>query len=159
MLGSDLFEVLPFDPSHEEGALALAEDILCVEHRLQADLRGEPDLQDLARSYAPPAARFLVAVSSGEVVGTAGILKISERDCELKRLYVHPEYRRKGIASALMGNLLPFVRERGYRRLLLQVGPEMADTIHRYYRYGFEPLPENADLPRPGKFLAIHFEP
>jgi putative acetyltransferase len=157
MLGSDLFEILPFDPSHQEEAFALAEDILCVEHHLLSDLRGEADLQDIAKSYAPPDGRFLVAVASGEVVGTAGILKISERDCELKRLYVLPEHRRKGIASALMGTLLPFVRERGYGRLLLQVGPEMADTIHRYYRYGFVPLSENADLPRPGKFLAIHF--
>jgi GNAT superfamily N-acetyltransferase len=157
MLSSELFEIVPFDPSHQEGACALAEDILCVERHLQPDIAGEKDLQDIARSYAAPDGRFLVAIAGGEVVGSAGILRLSERDCELKRLYVLPDYRRKGIASSLVGTLLPFVRERGYRRMLLEIGPEMADTIHRYTRYGFVPLSENDNLPRPGSFLAIKF--
>jgi GNAT superfamily N-acetyltransferase len=151
------FRILPFESSHQAEALALAEDILCVEHRLCSDLEGERDLQDISTSYAPPGGRFLVAVASGEVVGTAGILRLSERDCELKRLYVLPEHRRKGIASALVGTLLPFVREQGYRRLVLEIGPEMADTLHRYARYGFVPLAAGDELPRPGNFLAIHF--
>jgi hypothetical protein len=41
--------------------------------------------------------------------------------------------------------------------MLLEVRPEMADTLHRYARYGFVPLGAQDDLPRPGSFLAIHF--
>ena len=157
MFESGDFRIVPFEPAHQQEALALAEDILCVEHRLQTHLEDEKDLQDIAAAYAPPGGRFLVAIVKDEIVGTAGILGLSERDCELKRLYILPEHRRQGIASALVGTLLPFVREQGYRRMLLEVGPEMADTLHRYARYGFVPLAAGDDLPRPGEFLAIRF--
>ena len=52
-----------------------------------------------------------------------------------------------------MGELLNFVRERGYKRILLELRPEMKDTVDRYSRYGF--APETEDLPRPATFMSI----
>ena len=149
------FMVQPFEPPHQAGVVALAEELLCREYRVQSDLSRDEDLQDVAGSYAPPASRFLVALSEGKVVGTGGIRRLSETDCELKRLYIDVKHRRGGIASAIVATLIPFVREQGYQRILLEIRPEMVDTIHRYSRYGFSPVPEGEDLPRPGSFLAI----
>ncbi len=155
MLNLRTFEIRPFDSSYQQAVLDVAEDILCIEYRAEPDLSREEDLRDVAGSYAPPGSRFLVAVASGEVVGTAGILRLSDRDCELRRLYVLAEHRRKGIASAFMGRLLPFVRDQGYRRILLEIRPEMEHDVRHYLRFGFVPLAEKDGLPRPGKFMAI----
>jgi putative acetyltransferase len=151
------FEIVPFDPSRQAEVRAVAEEILCREFGVKPDLSSEDDLEDVGRAYAPPDSRFLVAMRSGAVVATAGIRRISETDCELKRLYVLRGHRRQGLASGLVGNLLPFVKERGYRRILLELGPEMKDTVQGYSRYGFAPDAEN--LPRPGEFMSIRLAP
>ena len=149
------FYVVPFEPSHQEGARFVAEELLCRELAVQSDLSGDEDLEDVARTYAPPGNLFLVALVDGAVVATAGLLRISDRDGELHRLYVLAAYRRQGIASALVGRLLTFVKSRGHHRILLEIRPEMKDTLEGYWRYGF--VPESESLPRPGAFLAIRF--
>jgi len=150
-------EVVPFDSTYQDSVWSLAEEILCREYAVLEHLRDEPDLADIAATYAPPDGTFLVALEQGRVVGTGGVLHISERDCELKRLYVRAPDRRQGIASTLMGELLDFIRQRGYKRILLEVRPEMQDTVKAYARYGFAPVEGGVDLPRPGDFLAINF--
>lgn len=157
MSEADPFEILPFDASHQEGVVSLAEELLCREYGVQADLSRDPDLLDVAAAYPPPESMFLVALRSGQVVGTAGILHASGTDCELRRLYVHGEHRREGIATALVSELLGFVKERGYRRVLLELQPHMEDTVKRYGRYGFKLVEQPAGLPRPGRFMAITF--
>jgi GNAT superfamily N-acetyltransferase len=150
-------EVVPFDSTYHESVWSLAEEILCREHAVREDLRDETDLADIAAAYAPPDGIFLIALDQGRVIGTGGVLHISDTDCELKRLYVRAQNRRQGVASTLMGELLDFIRQRGYRRILLEIGPEMQDTIKAYARYGFAPVEGEEDLPRPGEFLAIRF--
>lgn len=150
------FEILPFDESHQEGVVSLAEELLCREYAVQPDLSDDPDLLDVAAAYPPPDSAFLVALQSGQVVGTAGVRRTSATDCELRRLYVHAAHRREGVASALVSELLAFVKRRGYRRVLLELQPHMQETVKRYGRYGFVPVPEGEELPRPGTFMAIN---
>lgn len=150
------FQIVPCEPLYEEDVRSLAEEILCREYGVQEDISGEDDLRDIDRSYPPPHSRFLLAVMDGQVLATGGVRRVSETDCELRRLYVRASHRRQGFASAVVGNLLRFVREQGYERILLELRPEMEDTVERYGRYGFVPVAEGEDLPRPGRFMAIH---
>ncbi len=148
-------EVIPFDASFQDAVRSLAEEILCREYGIHEDLSGQEDLADVAATYAPPDSLFLLALENGLLIATGGVLYISEIDCELRRLYVEAERRRQGVASTLMGELLDFIRTRSYKRILLEVGPEMKDTIKSYGRYGF--APDDRDLPRAGEFLSIRF--
>jgi len=147
------FEIVPFDPSCQGEVRRVARDVLCHEYGAREDLSAERDLDDVAASFAAPHSRFLVAKVLDRVVATAGLCRISDLDCELRHLYVLSPFRRRGIASALVAHLISFVRERGYKRVLLELRPEMEDTAKGYPRYGF--VPESRDLPRPGTFLAI----
>jgi len=152
------WRVVPFEPIYLDQVVGLAEELLCREYAVQEDLSSteDDDLRDIAGTYASPDGRFLLAVASGRLLATAGIRRLTDEDCELRRLYVARDSRRQGIASALVSELLPFVRERQYRRILLEVRPEMKDTVAGYSRYGFLPLGEGEDAPRAGQFLAIH---
>ena len=148
-------EVIPFEPRFQDSVLSLAGDILCREYGVLENLSGETDLADIASAYAPPDSLFLLALDNGLMIGTGGVLYLSGSDCELRRLYVEADRRREGVASTLVGELLDFIRERNYKRILLEVSPEMNDTIKGYGRYGF--APDDRDLPRPGEFLSIRF--
>ena len=148
-------EVISFDASFQDAVTSLAEDILCREYAVLEDLSGEGDITDVAAAYTAPDSLFLLALENGLLVATGGVLRISDSDCELRHLYVEADRRRQGVASTLMGELLDFIRTRSYKRILLEVRPEMKDTIKGYARYGF--APDDNDIPRLGEFLAIQF--
>jgi len=152
------FEIKPFEPIHTSEVRELAWRIARDDYgTADEDPGSDEDLQDIAGAYAPPHGRFLVALDNGVVVGTGGIRRISDTDCELMRLYVQSEHRRRGVASSLMGDLVNFVRERGYRRLLLEIRPEMEPEAPIYRRYGFRDLEPEQAPKRPGRrFMAIH---
>ena len=149
------FEIATFEPGHQDAARSLAAEILCEEYGVQSDLSQEHDLTDIAAAYAAPESRFLVGMVHGQLVATGAIRRISAEDCELGRLYVQADYRRQGIASAIVSKLVRFVRGREYRRILLEVRPEMKEDRKVYRRYGFADVEASAGTPRDGSFMAI----
>ena len=153
MPGIEAFQIRPAEAGDEDGVRELARTVLCEEYGVQEDLSADEDLRDVASSYAPPGGCFLLAEVLGEIVATAGIRRLSRADCELRRLYVRADHRRQGLATSLVARLIPFVKQQGYRRLLLEIRPEMESDSHIYPRYGFRKVTE--DLPRDGTFMAI----
>jgi len=148
----DSIMIMPFDDSLQEAVRELAVEILCGEFGLP-DLSAEDDLEQIGRSYATPGGWFQVAFLSGKVVGVAGVQRISDADCELRRLLVLASHRRQGLAAELGARALQFVRDRHYRRMLVEIRREMPEVLERYERFGLAPDTEN--LPRPGEFLSL----
>lgn len=92
----------------------------------------------------PPAARPMGFVweSDGRVVGNSSLLPVEgHRDrWVLVNMAVHPEYRRRGIARELVRASMAFVRQRGGRRLLLQVDVDSHGAQDLYTSTGFKPI-------------------
>lgn len=155
MSEQEAFRIIHFDPAYADHVLDLAEVILCGELKRDIDVTQEEDLRDPATAFAPPASRFLMLLDSERLLAMGGIRGLSSTECELRRLFVHPDHRRRGYASALVGRLLPFVRERGYARILLDLDGGMEFSTETYSRYGFVPVADLQSLPRPGRFMEI----
>lgn len=62
---------------------------------------------------------------------------------ELKRLYVHPRYRRRKLADALLEHALPILRENGIRKIELETLKKLTAAQFFYQKHGFQP-DENA---------------
>lgn len=60
------------------------------------------ELQDLHHKYSFPHGRLLAAIVDNKVVGCIAYTQLNQKQCEMKRLYVLPQYRHKGIAQALI---------------------------------------------------------
>ena len=67
----------------------------------------------------------------GKAAGCIALRKLSDSACELKRLYVRPEFRRKGIAAALVSRILSEARSIGYREIYLDTLPEL-EELHNH---------------------------
>jgi putative acetyltransferase len=104
----------------------------------------DKELAHLPGDYAPPEGRLLLAEYEGQLAGCVALHKIaaqSEDVCEMKRLYLRPQFRGKGLGRALADRIIVEARTIGYRRMRLDtVEPVMKDAVAMYRKRGFKEI-------------------
>lgn len=83
-----------------------------------------------------PGILFFIARLNGEAVGCGGIA-FDDDFAELKRMYVRPSARGRGVVQALIARLEDEARKRGYRRITLETGDVQLAAIRTYERAGY----------------------
>jgi GNAT superfamily N-acetyltransferase len=110
----------------------------------------EEELRTLPGKYAPPSGRLLLVRIDGEPAATAALRPLRPDACEAKRLYVRPDYRRRGVAGSLLKALVAEARGLGYRHLYGDTLTVMASALDLYRRLGFVEVGPYSDDPTPG---------
>ena len=115
----------------------------------------EAELSALPAPYVPPGGALLLALEDGGVVGCGGFRPMSADCCELKRMFVRPAFRGKGIGRALADALLSRARTAAYRSVRLDTFDFMREAVALYQTLGFRRIERYYDNPHPG---ALFFE-
>ena len=116
----------------------------------------DDELAGLPGDYAPPAGRLLLAEYEGQLAGCVALHKLTLSNenaniCEMKRLYLRPQFRGKGLGRALADRIIAEARQIGYQRMRLDtVGPVMKDAVAMYRKIGFREIPPYRTNPMPG---------
>jgi putative acetyltransferase len=111
----------------------------------------DQELAGLPGDYAPPQGRLLLAESEGQLAGCVALHGIEPGICEMKRLYLRPEFRGKGRGRALAERIIAEARQIGYRRMRLDtVEPVMKDAVAMYHRLGFKEIASYCANPMAG---------
>jgi GNAT superfamily N-acetyltransferase len=91
---------------------------------------------------APPDGRFLVAYLHGEPVGCAGMKRLDDETAEVKRVFVAPAARGRGVGRLLMVGMEHEARESGYRRLRLDTGDRQPESLGLFRSLGYREIPD-----------------
>ncbi len=114
----------------------------------------EAELQSLPGQYEAPSGLLLLALVDGQVAGCVGFRALPDVDyanaCEMKRLYVRPEFRRFGIGRILAQRLIDAAVQAGYSAMLLDTLDDMEAARGLYESLGFEAVPPYYFNPIPG---------
>lgn len=113
----------------------------------------DAEIEGLPGDYAPPRGVLLVA---GNPAAAMIALRPFDADiAEMKRLYVHPSARGRGLARQLIEKLMAEARALGYREMRLDTLPMMGDAQNLYVALGFRDIPPYYDTPIAGtRFMA-----
>ncbi|CAA9248671.1 MAG: hypothetical protein AVDCRST_MAG50-2473 [uncultured Acidimicrobiales bacterium] len=121
-----------------------------LEQDLSAEIRsryggGEPEEPHDAAEFSPPAGTFVVGfleVDGGDSVPVAcgGIRRIGGGRCELKRMYVVPEARGRGISRAVLERLEREALMLGFSEVWLETGTEQPEAMSLYESAGYDPI-------------------
>ncbi len=125
---------------------------------LGVDLEFQGFADELARlpgEYRPPRGALLLAVERRRAVGCVGVRPLSSTVGEMKRLFVRPDRRGRGLGRDLVLASMESARRLGYRRLRLDTLATMRAAIELYRSLGFRPIRPYRFNPVPG---ARYFE-
>ena len=114
----------------EEYAASLDID-LCFQHF-------DEELARLPGEYAPPEGTIIIGYLEGEPAGCVALRKWGGDSCEMKRLYVKPECRGKGVGRALAEAVIAHARDLGYASIKLDTLGSMREANELYASLGFK---------------------
>jgi GNAT superfamily N-acetyltransferase len=101
----------------------------------------DKELAGLPGDYAPPEGRLLLAEYEGQLAGCVALHKLAPAVCEMKRLYLRPQFRGKGLGRLLAERIIAEARQVGYQRMRLDtVEPVMKDAVAMYRKLGFKEI-------------------
>lgn len=107
----------------------------------------DAELQNLQNKYGGSGGRLYLAYDHGEVAGCIGLTKLDDKNSELKRLYVKPQFRGKQIGSYLIQKIVDDAKEIGYSYIKLDSLSFLQSALRLYRKFGFYEIPRYNDSP------------
>ncbi len=107
----------------------------------------DEELSNPAIKYAPPQGELLVALDDDKVIGMVAYHKHTSERCEMKRLYVSPQYRGMKIGDQLVADIIKHAKDAGFREMVLDTITPLQAAVHLYKKMGFEECEAYYDNP------------
>ena len=135
-----------------------------------SDAEVEPLLAGLAREYDarygesaemtrardvefdPPSGLFIVLLDGQVTAAGGGFRRYDAMTCEVKRMWTHPGYRRRGLAAQVLTALEGAARQVGYTRLILETGPRQPEAEALYAGRGYQRIASYGHYPEARAF-------
>lgn len=115
------------------------------------------ELAGLPGDYRAPGGTLLLATAQGTAAGCVGVRRWDAATCEMKRLYVRPEFQRSGLGRILVERTIEWSAAQGYGRIVLDTLPSMAAAQRLYERLGFVDIePYRANPVAGARYMGRH---
>ena len=99
----------------------------------------DSDIADIEKAYLKAGGMFYVVEMDNMIIGCAGLFRIDELTCELRKMYIYPVFRGRGIGRFLLHQLISDAKRLGYRKVTLETASVLKEAINMYKANGFKP--------------------
>lgn len=107
----------------------------------------DQEVEHLEEKYGCQNGRLYIAFYDDKIAGCIGLKKIDDEICEMKRLYVRPEFRGKHIGNVLAKKVIDEAKKIGYKSMVLDTFPFLTSAIKMYKKMGFYEIEQYNDSP------------
>ena len=107
----------------------------------------DPGAGDDPELYRPPRGTFVVARSDGDPVACGAVQPLGEETAEIKRMWVHADWRGAGLGARMLRRLEDDARHAGYDVVRLDTNSVLTEAIAMYERAGYRQIERYNDNP------------
>jgi GNAT superfamily N-acetyltransferase len=118
----------------------------------------DAELAGLPGKYAPPKGNLLLALKDAWPAGCVGLRDLGNGICEMKRMFVRPEFHGTGIGRALAQRLLHDAKAVGHTRMRLDTSTRQVEAIQLYESLGFRKIAPYYTAPEGLKDWLVYLE-
>lgn len=130
---ADGLEIRPYRPEDRNDFARLVSDVL-GEYGFTVDPVLEADLDDPSQAYQA----IWVAADDSNLIGSVAVrLLRGGQVAELKRMYLKPAYRGRGLGRSLLGLAITWAESNGCQAMVLDTSPTMTEAQQLYETAGF----------------------
>lgn len=97
----------------------------------------DQEMKEFPRQYSPPAGCLFLAVENNTAFGCIGLRRFDDQTCEMKRLYIKPEFRGTGAGRLLVDIVIKSAKLLNYKAMRLDTLPSMKRATNLYISLGF----------------------
>ena len=105
------------------------------------------ELMNLPYKYTPPDGRLYIAYANNTTAGCIALKRYDLKRCEMKRLFVKPEFRELGIGKELVNRIIADAIDIGYEYMILDTLRTFSQALSIYTKLGFEEIEPYYDNP------------
>ena len=98
----------------------------------------DEEMKNLPGKYALPYGRLYIAYYNNKAAGCIALRKFENDGCEMKRLFVRPEYRHLKIGKKLVDKIIEDARELKYKYMVLDTLSNLHEAVSLYRKSGFQ---------------------
>jgi GNAT superfamily N-acetyltransferase len=118
----------------------------------------EEELASLPGKYSPPEGQLFLARCDGKAAGCVALRGIDRKACEMKRMFLYPQYHGRGIGRRLGEAIIRDARSAGYAVMRLDTSWRQQEAQALYLKLGFQRIEPYYDSPQALKDWLVYFE-
>jgi GNAT superfamily N-acetyltransferase len=134
-------------PADASPALELVEAMWAEIRTLYPRIGSEEGPSATPQDFSPPGGAFVVGCDGEEPIAGGGVKRLDDATAEIKRMYVAPAARGRGVGRQLLAALEDAARDLGYRVVRLDTGRFQGSALRMYQQAGYRPIPDYNDNP------------
>lgn len=134
------FEIRDWRESDRQAAASVIEQVL-QEYGLSWEAEGaDKDVLQVKEHYIDVGGEFWVVEARGQVVGTAAYYPVrrGEKAVEIRKMYLLPDVRGKGLGKFLLGELEKKIRDRGFGQIWVETASVLQEAVQLYEGQGYQ---------------------
>ena len=122
----------------ETDVLNLVETVL-ADYGLKTNPRAtDKDLNDIKAAYHDRGGIFRILEADGRLIGSYGLYRVSKEVCELRKMYLLPEYHGQGQGRKMMNDAFAQAQLLGFNEMVLETNSVLHNAQKLYEKYGFK---------------------
>jgi putative acetyltransferase len=132
-----------YRPGDEDDVFRIVKYVLAEYGLATNPEKTDADLKDIHQSYMLGGGAFRILESNGRTIGSYGLYANTQESCELRKMYLLPEFRGHGFGKKMMEDALRMAKILRFIEMTLETNSRLKEAIGLYKAYGFTEFTPN----------------
>lgn len=130
-------EIRDYSPGDEEDVFRIVKEVLAGYGLSTNPKETDADLRDIQASYLSEGGAFRILECDGQIAGSYGLFPTSLQTCELRKMYLLPKLKGRGLGKKMMEDALRIAKDLGFVEMTLETNSCLKEALGLYKKFGF----------------------